>query len=112
MDKLTKQKFQDNFEFLQWFKKFFDANYQGGDYDAFESRGGAQMGNGGARAPVGSRSAGGAARPSPLKPQNGSPVKPPSARNGVASRPTGTYLLVLHAVAYLTINHLDLISEK
>merc|ERR1719308_226148 len=46
VDKLTKQKFQDNFEFLQWFKKFFDANYSGGDYDAFEARGGAQMGNG------------------------------------------------------------------
>merc|ERR1719334_946482 len=45
VDKLTKQKFQDNFEFLQWFKKFFDANYSGGDYDAFEARGGAQMGN-------------------------------------------------------------------
>jgi hypothetical protein len=71
-------------------QEVFDANYQGGDYDTFEARGGAQMGNGGARAPVGSRSAGGAARPSPLKPQNGSPVKPPSFRNGVAFRPTGT----------------------
>merc|ERR1719452_223781 len=87
VDKLIKGKFQDNFEFLQWFKKFFDANYSGGDYDAFEARGGAQMGNGGNRAPVGSRSVGGA--PRPLKPQNGSPVKPPAARNGVASRPTG-----------------------
>ena len=28
MDKLSKQKFQDNFEFLQWYKKFFDANYR------------------------------------------------------------------------------------
>jgi len=89
VDKLTKQKFQDNFEFLQWFKKFFDANYSGGDYDAFEARGGAQMGNGGARAPVGTRSTGGAPRPSPLKQQNGSTVKPPSARNGVTPRPTG-----------------------
>merc|ERR1719348_2499724 len=68
VDKLTKQKFQDNFEFLQWFKKFFDANYQGGEYDAFEARGGAQMGQGGSRAPVGSRSpGGGVSRPSPLK---------------------------------------------
>merc|ERR1719435_720854 len=73
VDKLTKQKFQDNFEFLQWFKKFFDANYSGGDYDAFEARGGAQMGNGGSRAPVGSRSTG----------------KPPSTRNGVGPRPAG-----------------------
>ena len=28
VDKLSKQKFQDNFEFLQWYKKFFDANYR------------------------------------------------------------------------------------
>jgi len=90
VDKLTKQKFQDNFEFLQWFKKFFDANYSGGDYDAFEARGGAQMGNGGSRAPVGSRSTGGGvSRPSPLKQQNGSTVKPPSTRNGVGPRPAG-----------------------
>ena len=47
VDKLTKQKFQDNFEFLQWFKKFFDANYSGVDYDAFEARGGLAMGAGG-----------------------------------------------------------------
>ena len=33
MDKLVKGRFQDNFEFLQWFKKFFDANYDGHDYD-------------------------------------------------------------------------------
>merc|ERR1719447_636569 len=29
VDKLIKGRFQDNFEFLQWFKKFFDANYSG-----------------------------------------------------------------------------------
>ena len=29
-----KGRFQDNFKFLQWFKKFFDANYQGQDYEA------------------------------------------------------------------------------
>ena len=33
VDKLVKGRFQDNFEFLQWFKKFFDANYDGHDYD-------------------------------------------------------------------------------
>ena len=33
MDKLVKGRFQDNFEFLQWFKKFFDANYDGHPYD-------------------------------------------------------------------------------
>merc|ERR1719369_378391 len=86
VDKLTKQKFQDNFEFLQWFKNFFDANYSGDEYDAFVARGGAQMGMGGARAPTGSKSTGAAARPGPLKQQNGSPTKPPSARNGVSPR--------------------------
>ena len=34
MDKLVKGRFQDNFEFLQWFKKFFDANYDGHPYDS------------------------------------------------------------------------------
>lgn len=38
MDKLVKGKFQDNFEFVQWFKKFFDANYDGKEYDPVEAR--------------------------------------------------------------------------
>lgn len=33
-----KGKFQDNFEFVQWFKKFFDANYDGKEYDPVEAR--------------------------------------------------------------------------
>lgn len=47
IDKLVKGRFQDNFEFVQWFKKFFDANYQGQDveaYNALEVRGGEQLG--------------------------------------------------------------------
>ena len=40
VERLVKGKFQDNFEFLQWFKRFFDANYTGCEYDAFEARGG------------------------------------------------------------------------
>ncbi|KAG8254241.1 Microtubule-associated protein RP/EB member 2 [Homalodisca vitripennis] len=51
IDKLVKGRFQDNFEFLQWFKKFFDANYSGQEYDAFGLRNGEQMGNGGNTAP-------------------------------------------------------------
>lgn len=38
MDKLVKGKFQDNFEFVQWFKKFFDANYDGKEYDPVQAR--------------------------------------------------------------------------
>ncbi|MED6242207.1 Microtubule-associated protein RP/EB member 3 [Ataeniobius toweri] len=33
VERLVKGKFQDNFEFLQWFKRFFDANYDGKEYD-------------------------------------------------------------------------------
>jgi microtubule-associated protein, RP/EB family len=44
--RLIKGRFQDNFEFLQWFKKFFDANYDGRDYDAQGAREGLPMGMG------------------------------------------------------------------
>lgn len=43
---MIKGRFQDNFEFLQWFKKFFDANYDGRDYDAHLAREGLPMGLG------------------------------------------------------------------
>ncbi|XP_043644896.1 microtubule-associated protein RP/EB family member 1 isoform X2 [Drosophila teissieri] len=46
VDKLIKGRFQDNFEFLQWFKKFFDANYDGREYDPVTQRGGVKLGNG------------------------------------------------------------------
>ena len=35
---MVKGRFQDNFEFVQWFKKFFDANYDGKEYDALAAR--------------------------------------------------------------------------
>ncbi|XP_043480148.1 microtubule-associated protein RP/EB family member 1 isoform X1 [Leptopilina heterotoma] len=55
IDKLVKGRFQDNFEFLQWFKKFFDANNAGSEsYDALAMRGGEAMGSGGHNAPRGS----------------------------------------------------------
>ncbi|KAI6178558.1 Microtubule-associated protein RP/EB family member 3 [Aphelenchoides besseyi] len=38
VEKLIKGKFQDNFEFLQWFKKFFDANYDGATYNPVMAR--------------------------------------------------------------------------
>ncbi|GJN92054.1 hypothetical protein Rhopal_005082-T1 [Rhodotorula paludigena] len=53
VDRLVRCKMQDNLEFLQWLKRFWDMNFPGGEYDAVGRRGGA-----GARAP----SAAGAAR--------------------------------------------------
>lgn len=38
VEKLVKGKFQDNFEFVQWFKKFFDANYDAKEYDPLLAR--------------------------------------------------------------------------
>jgi len=43
VEKLVKGKFQDNFEFVQWFKKYFDANYQGNEYEPVMARGGATL---------------------------------------------------------------------
>nr|XP_046229649.1 microtubule-associated protein RP/EB family member 3-like [Scatophagus argus]XP_046229650.1 microtubule-associated protein RP/EB family member 3-like [Scatophagus argus] len=43
VEKLVKGKFQDNFEFLQWFKKFFDANYDGKEYDPVLTRQGQEV---------------------------------------------------------------------
>ena len=43
IEKLVKGRFQDNFEFVQWFKKFFDANYSGEEYDAVAARGGSTV---------------------------------------------------------------------
>ncbi|CAG5134794.1 unnamed protein product, partial [Candidula unifasciata] len=39
VERLVKGKFQDNFEFVQWFKRFFDANYAGQNYDPVLARG-------------------------------------------------------------------------
>ena len=50
---------QDNLEFLQWTKKFWDQYYPGGDYDAVSRRKGGALPAGGGAAP---RAASGAAR--------------------------------------------------
>lgn len=47
IEKLVKGKYQDNFEFVQWFKRFYDANYTGNPYDALAARGGEHIGGSG-----------------------------------------------------------------
>ena len=49
VERLVKGKFQDNFEFVQWFKKFFDANFDGHDYDPSGMREGASLGTASAK---------------------------------------------------------------
>ncbi|XP_013187676.1 microtubule-associated protein RP/EB family member 1 [Amyelois transitella] len=63
IDRLVKGRFQDNFEFLQWFKKFFDANYGGTEYDALAQREGLPMGHGGSSAPRSATTAAAAKKP-------------------------------------------------
>jgi len=82
VDKLVKGRFQDNFEFVQWFKKFFDANFKGDEYDPTEARGGVSLGG----PPVAGKplhkvapSQIAAARP-----------KPPAANNGVRAPVSNT----------------------
>lgn len=48
VEQLVKCRMQDNLEFLQWAKKFWDQHYPGGDYDALARR----KGSGPAAAPV------------------------------------------------------------
>eukprot|EP00667_Euglena_gracilis_P022203 EG_transcript_24591 len=38
IEKLTKGKYQDNLEFMQWLKQYFDHNFKGGEYDAVARR--------------------------------------------------------------------------
>ena len=38
VDKLVKAKYQDNLEFCQWIKRYFDLNYSGEPYNAYERR--------------------------------------------------------------------------
>ena len=43
VDKLVKAKYQDNLEFLQWLKRYFDLNFSGAEYDAAGRRKGQDL---------------------------------------------------------------------
>merc|ERR1719436_619570 len=88
VDRLVKGRFQDNFEFIQWFKKFFDANYGGQEYDALAMRGGEQVGSSSKPKPGGGRPAM-SSRPK-RSPAGGARTGGPPARTAPpAARPTG-----------------------
>ncbi|KAB1262193.1 Microtubule-associated protein RP/EB family member 1 [Camelus dromedarius] len=75
VDKLVKGKFQDNFEFVQWFKKFFDANYDGKDYDPVAARQGQET----------------VVAPSLVAPALNKPKKPLSSSSAAPQRPIATH---------------------
>jgi len=81
VERLVKGRFQDNFEFVQWFKKFFDANYGGEPYDPLTARDGAWL------AIAGGPPAGGAApvsKPSTRQPKS---TTRPAARSRIGGTP-------------------------
>ncbi|KAI0698103.1 calponin homology domain-containing protein [Cytidiella melzeri] len=57
VEKLVKCKMQDNLEFMQWMKRFWDSNYGGGGYDAVGRRRGAPTDTPATIAPLASASA-------------------------------------------------------
>ncbi|KAJ2977264.1 hypothetical protein NQ176_g4467 [Zarea fungicola] len=52
IEQLVKCKMQDNLEFLQWTKKFWDLNFPDHEYDAVARRKGGSLGATGPKAPV------------------------------------------------------------
>ncbi|KAL2275810.1 hypothetical protein FJTKL_01569 [Diaporthe vaccinii] len=62
VEALVKCKMQDNLEFLQWTKRFWDQYYPGGDYDAVARRKGQGMSAGAAGGAPRAAAAGGARR--------------------------------------------------
>ncbi|KAM7191666.1 putative microtubule-associated protein rp eb family member 1 protein [Rhypophila sp. PSN 637] len=84
VESLVKCKMQDNLEFLQWTKRFWDQYYPGGDYDAVGRRKGGSLPPSGGAAP---RSTGSAAarRPGGTTPTTGPRVAKAGAGGGAAS---------------------------
>ncbi|PSR75539.1 calponin homology domain-containing protein [Coniella lustricola] len=85
---LVKCKMQDNLEFLQWTKRFWDQYYPGGDYDAVSRRKGAAVSGGpGAAAAAGRVGAGSAAarRVGGSTPSGGARLGVAKAGGGAAS---------------------------
>ena len=88
INRLVKGRFQDNFEFLQWFKKFFDANYDGREYNAYEARGGVPIGAGATGIGAGDRGIGGNSSYTIGKPQPRNNIALPNKPIGRAAPTT------------------------
>lgn len=82
VERLVKCKMQDNLEFLQWMKRYWDTYFPGGEYDAVGRRHGASVGP--AQTSVGPPRS----KPMVRKPPPGAPA--PSASSGYARAPVKT----------------------
>lgn len=86
--KLVKAKYQDNLEFCQWIKRYFDINYNGEPYDAVERRKGKDLyyiGIGNKPQPVGGPKGSAAAAKKPSY-----KASAPSAHSGSGTKKTTT----------------------
>eukprot|EP00035_Acanthoeca_spectabilis_P039736 m.64548 g.64548 ORF g.64548 m.64548 type:complete len:259 (-) comp9726_c0_seq1:4513-5289(-) len=86
VERLCKGRFQDNFEFAQWFKKFYDANSSSGEqYDAEARRGTKSMGGTPKTKQSRSAASGGGSKASSAR----SPVSPRGGGHAMSPSPTG-----------------------
>ncbi|KAK4049637.1 microtubule integrity protein mal3 [Microbotryomycetes sp. JL221] len=92
VERLMNCKMQDNLEFLQWLKKFWDMNFPGGEYDAVSRRGGAGATAGTARSnsAAGTRPAGRSPVTTTSTAARPGPAASATARRPVAAKPTGS----------------------
>eukprot|EP00752_Nemacystus_decipiens_P016779 g15016.t1 len=78
VQRLTRGKYMDNLEFMQWFKNFHDTTGAVEGYDAVErrskGRGGAKYGGGGARRPSGGQTTSRTSRPAASKATTAAPT--------------------------------------
>ncbi|KAI9314928.1 calponin homology domain-containing protein [Dichotomocladium elegans] len=84
VDRLIKCKFQDNLEFMQWIKRFWDQNFPGGSYDALARRKGGNMGPSAATAKPGSGPLGSVGRARPSSRSGPSPRNAPTENGSSA----------------------------
>ncbi|KAG8871014.1 hypothetical protein FRB98_001120, partial [Tulasnella sp. 332] len=84
VDKLVKCKMQDNLEFLQWIRRFWDQNSPGGEYDAVGRRKGAATDTPHTIAPVAPR-----VRSAASSGSGGLTAPSGAARTGGGKTPTG-----------------------
>ncbi|XP_062860464.1 microtubule-associated protein RP/EB family member 3b [Trichomycterus rosablanca] len=86
VERLVKGKFQDNFEFVQWFKKFFEANYDGKEYDPYAARQGQEITPSSNPGPQRTSPTVPKTMPTPQRPPNTAPTgvrrNTPTLRNG------------------------------
>ncbi|XP_023570031.1 microtubule-associated protein RP/EB family member 2 isoform X2 [Octodon degus] len=98
VEKLVKGRFQDNLDFIQWFKKFYDANYDGKEYDPVEARQGQdaipppdpgeQIFNLPKKSHHANSPTAGAAKSSPASKPGSTPSRPSSAKRASSSGST------------------------